>query len=32
MRHDVGGGRLFLTIGGRWEVVPNNWWEVGGCS
>ena len=27
---EVGGGRLILQIGGRWEVDPINWWEMGG--
>ena len=25
----MGGGRLVLIVGGRWEVSPNSWWEVG---
>ena len=29
-RWKVGGGRLVLIVGGRWEVSPNSWWEVGG--
>ena len=26
----VGGERFVLNIGGKWEVWPKCWWEVGG--